>query len=134
MYLGFCYSWVRCSKVRLYLQKKCRTTKEKAFPIRQPTVVQSSQQSGRRYWATHLSARLFARTAHAFACSALLASLACSAALVCSLPSSWDSGIFLSIFQVVLNHCADRHSTFTLISCCTYMTLCFASSKLLATK
>ena len=52
------------------------------------------------------SIRSFARTAHSFACSALLASLARSAALTHSPLSSWDSRILLSIFQGVLNHCA----------------------------
>ena len=49
-------------------------------------------------WSTGPLARPFARTAHSFACSALLASLACSAALtrslarsLCSPPRSWDS-------------------------------------------
>ena len=49
-------------------------------------------------WSTGPLARPFARTAHSFACSALIASLAPSAALtrslarsLCSLPSSWDN-------------------------------------------
>ena len=72
----------------------------------QTTVVQSSQEYGRQYWATCLficsfartansfarTAHSFAPTAHSFACSALLASLARS--LICSfahsLPCLWE--------------------------------------------
>ena len=46
------------------------------------------QKTGNRrveYWAIRSSVRSFARTAHSFACSALLASLARSAALIRSL-------------------------------------------------
>ena len=50
------------------------------------------------YWAIRLSARSFARTAHSFTWSALLASLA---ALICSLahslPSSWERDSCLQI-------------------------------------
>ena len=45
------------------------------------TVDQINQELRREYWATRLSICLFARTAHSFACSELLASLARSAAL-----------------------------------------------------
>ena len=65
------------------------------------TVVWNKQELGRKYWATRSSVRWFARPArpaHSFACSALLALLARSAALTCllarslrSLPRSWDS-------------------------------------------
>ena len=62
------------------------------------TVVWNSQESRRKYWATRLSVRSFARTAHSLACSGLLTSLAPSAALtrslarsLRSLPRSWDS-------------------------------------------
>ena len=48
----------------------------------QSTVGQNSQGSGRKYWTTRSSVHLFARTARSFACTALLASLACSAALI----------------------------------------------------
>ena len=48
------------------------------------------------YWATRSSVRSFARTFHSSACSALLASLRRSAALIhllaCSLASLWESG------------------------------------------
>ena len=40
------------------------------------------------YWDIHTSVRLFVRTAHSFSCSALLASLARSAALIRSLARS----------------------------------------------
>ena len=63
-----------------------------------PTMVNNSQKYRLEYWATRSSVRSFARTAHSFACSGLLASLAPSAALTCSLacslrslPRSWDS-------------------------------------------
>ena len=49
------------------------------------TVGQNNQEYRLQYWATRSSVRLFARTAHLFACSALLASLVCSAALSRSL-------------------------------------------------
>ena len=58
------------------------------FHCAQCTVVQMSQESGHKYWAIRSSARWSARTAHSFACSALLASLAHSAALIRSLARS----------------------------------------------
>ena len=45
------------------------------------TVGQINQENRLEYWATRSSVRSFARTANLFACSALLASLARSAAL-----------------------------------------------------
>ena len=64
----------------------------------QCTMVDNSQKLGCKYWATRSSIRSFARTAHSFACSGLLASLTPSAALtrslarsLRSLPRSWDS-------------------------------------------
>ena len=54
----------------------------------QCTVLYNSQESGGRYWPTHLSARSFACSAHSFACSALLALLARSAAPTRSLLGS----------------------------------------------
>ena len=60
------------------------------------------------YWATHSSVRSFARTAHLFACSGLLASLAPSAVLTrlltCSLPSLWESEFLMSQSGLVLSH------------------------------
>ena len=50
------------------------------------TVGQINQKPRRKYWATRSSVRSFARTAHLFACSGLLASLAPSAALTRSRP------------------------------------------------
>ena len=65
---------------------------------RQDTMVDNSQKCRLQYWATRSSVHSFRCTAHSFACSALLASLAgspaltCSlACLLCSLPRSWDS-------------------------------------------
>ena len=52
------------------------------------TVVWKSQGQRCKYWATCLSIRSFARTAHSFACSTLLVSLARSAALIHSLACS----------------------------------------------
>ena len=52
------------------------------------TVVQKSPESECMYWATRSSIGLFAHTAHAFACSALLVSLARSAVFICSLARS----------------------------------------------
>ena len=64
----------------------------------QRTMVQNSQEYRLKYWATRSSVHSFARTAHSFACSGLLASLAPSAALIRlparslrSLPRLWDS-------------------------------------------
>ena len=55
------------------------------------TMVDNSQEYRLRYWATRSSICLFARTAHSFACSRLLASLAPSAALTRSLARSLRS-------------------------------------------
>ena len=49
------------------------------------TMVDNSQEYRLQYWATRSSVHSFARTAHSFACSGLLASLAPSAALTHSL-------------------------------------------------
>ena len=51
-------------------------------------MLQNNQEYRRKRWATRSSVRSFARTAHSFACSALLALLAHSAALIHSLPRS----------------------------------------------
>ena len=56
--------------------------------FRRHTVGQNSQELGHKYWATRLSIRLFPRTAHSFACSALLALLTHSTALIWSLARS----------------------------------------------
>ena len=70
-------------------------------------------ESRRKYWATRSSVRSFARTAHSFACSRLLASLAPSAALtrllarsLRSLPRSWESEFLMSQNDLVLSHSA----------------------------
>jgi len=79
------------------------------------TVGQINQEYRLKYWATCSSVRLFARTAHSFICSALLASLAHSAVLICSLarslrslPPSWDSewldDYLFCVFFSVLAH------------------------------
>ena len=64
---------LRTARDALHINRK-KDTKNK--------VVQNSQELGREYVATHSSARSFVRTMHSFACSALLASLARSAALI----------------------------------------------------
>ena len=76
-------------------------------------MVQISEKSRRKYWATRSSVRSFARTAHSFACSGLLASLAPSAALtrslarsLRSLPRSWESEFLMSQNDLVLSHSA----------------------------
>ena len=53
------------------------------------TVVQNCKESGRKYWATRSSIRSFTRTAHSFACSALLATLI--HLLARSLASLWEN-------------------------------------------
>ena len=70
-------------------------------------MVDNSQEYRRKYWATRLSVRSFARTAFSFACSGLLASLAPSAALARSLPSlprSWESELLISQNDLALSH------------------------------
>ena len=79
-----------------------------SFFSHQCTTVQTNQESRLKYWATRSSVCSFARTAHSFACSGLLASLAPSAALtrslarsLHSLPRSWESELLdgsLSVF------------------------------------
>ena len=71
-------------------------------------MVQNSQGSRQKYWATYSSICSFVCTTHSFACSALHASLARSAAitrlLACSLrslPRSWESELLK--FQNGLN-------------------------------
>jgi len=76
-------------------------------------MVDNSQEFRLWYWATRSSVRSFARTAHSFACSGLLASLAPSAALtrslarsLRSLPRSWESVNFDVSISLILNHSA----------------------------
>ena len=77
------------------------------------TVGQISKESSCKYWATRLVARSFTCTAHLFAWSTLLAYLARSAAVTCSLahfPHSFACGTvnekmdILSVFYPVLDH------------------------------
>ena len=83
------------------------------------TVVDNSQEYRLKYWVTRSSIRSFARTAHSFACSGLLALLAPSSALtgslarsLRSLPCSWDIGTvndwmaILSVFFSIFDHSA----------------------------
>jgi len=74
-------------------------------------MVDNSQEYRLQYWATRSSVRSFARTAHSFACSGLLASLAPSAALtrslarsLRSLPRSWESELLDGYFVCVFFH------------------------------
>ena len=77
------------------------------------TVGQNNQESRLKYWATRSSVRSFARTAHSFACSGLLASLPLSAAptrslarSLRSLSRSWESEFLTSQNDLVLSHSA----------------------------
>ena len=59
------------------------------------TVMHNLFKKGRKYWATHFSARSFTRTAHLFACFALLASLVrihCAHSFTCLLTRSRARG------------------------------------------
>ena len=76
-------------------------------------MVENNQEYRLKYWATRSSIRSFAHTAHSFACSGLLASLAPSAALtrslarsLRSLPCSWESDFLMSQNDLVLSHSA----------------------------
>ena len=76
-------------------------------------MVDNSQEYRLQYWATRSSVRSFARIAHSFACSGLLASLAPSAVLtrslarsLRSLPRSWESKFLMSQNDLVLSHSA----------------------------
>ena len=67
---------------------------------------QNNQEYRLKYWVTRSSVRSFARTAHSFACSALLASLARTLRCAPTSASSWDKKrIFV---QGVM---PDNHST-----------------------
>ena len=77
------------------------------------TMVENRKEHRCKYWTTRSSVRSFARTAHSFACSGLLASLAPSAALtrslarsLCSLPRSWESEFLMSQNDLILSHSA----------------------------
>ena len=90
------------------------------FPLCRPrTVVWNRQEWRRKYWATRSSVRSFARTAHSFACSGLLALLAPSAALtrslprsLRSLPRSWESEFLMSQNDLFLSHSAVGQSQY----------------------
>ena len=109
------------SSIVVVLQKLPRNCRKKHYlPSNQPTNQRTSvrmtvKSINRRvdYWAICSSVRLFTRTAHSFACFALLASLARSAALIRSLARSLTRsrahGIVydpMSHFQALLNHSA----------------------------
>ena len=83
-------------------------------------MVENREEHRCEYWATRSSVRSFARTAHSFACSGLLASLAPSAALTCSLasslrslPRSRERGFLyeMNCLHTVSTHCALPPST-----------------------
>ena len=71
-----------------------------------------------KHRAIRLSARSFARTAYSFACSALLATLARSAALICSLARSLthSRGHGKEVFVYELNAPISYHSTHCVLS------------------
>ena len=82
---------------------------------------QNNQKYRLKYWATRSSVRSFARTAHSFACSALLALLVRLAALthllahsLCLLPRSWDSewldGYLFCVFSVLAHSAIQDNS------------------------
>ena len=71
-----------------YGRTKGQTGGKKGTYEDQCTLVQHSHESRHKSWATGSSVGSFARTVHSFACSALLASHACSAALIRSLARS----------------------------------------------
>ena len=75
-------------------------------------MVWNKQEKRHKYWATRSSIPSFARTAHSFACSGLLASLAPSAALTRSFPRSWESEFLMSPTDLVLSHSGSDHGWF----------------------
>ena len=88
------------------------------WPIDMRTMVENRKEHRCKYWAAHSSVRSFARTAHSFACSGLLASLAPSAALtrslassLRSLPRSQESEFLMSQNDLVLSHSASSSSS-----------------------
>ena len=100
------------NKWRRNIDRKCGYQEEPNAANRR-TVAQKSHESRHKYWVTHLSVRQLACTAHSFPCSTLLASLACSTALICSLARSLtDSQAhkkvndYMSQNWAVLNHSA----------------------------
>ena len=67
-------------------------------------MVDNSQEYRLQYCATRSSVRSFAYTAHLFACSGLLASLAASFALTRSFAESELSWAILSVFLSIFDH------------------------------
>ena len=106
---------IRCCFVLLFLPHPISRLTLSSMTLLRPrrTVVWINQESRCKYWATRLSVRSSARTAHSFACSGLFASLTPSAALTCSLarslrslPRSWESELLMSQNDLVLSHSA----------------------------
>ena len=75
--------------------------------MKQVTIVWNNQESRRKYWATRSSVRSFARTAHSFTRSALLASFTCSIALIRLLARSLINSQAMSQNDLVLSHSAE---------------------------
>ena len=94
---GNCFRWL--------------TRRSTAVGFGRRTVVWNKQESRHKYWATRSSICSFACTAHSFACSGLLASLAPTAtltrSLACSLrslPRSLEREFLMSQNDLVLSH------------------------------
>ena len=100
---------VGCALIKVSLESK--------FPPFHGTMVQNSQESRCKQWATRSSVSLFARTAHSFTHSAQLASLTHSAALIGSLTHYRACGkvnyysTLVAGTEAVLNHSALPSST-----------------------
>ena len=98
-------------------------------------VVWNKQESRCKYWAPHSSVHSFTRTAHSFACTALLALLARSAALthllarsLHSLPRSWESEFLMSYNDLVFSHSA--LSRRPILPCLSHLTILSCYSQL----
>ena len=93
-YSGACCRCCHWEVVKMEMGREYVGEWSRAVYNLQLTMGQINQEYRLEYWATRSSVRLFARTAHLFACFGLFASLAPSAALtrllICSLPRSWD--------------------------------------------
>ena len=78
----------------------------KLYSLKVGTMVENSQEYRLKYWATRSFVRSFARTAHSFACSGLLASLAHFAhSLARGKVNDWMA--ILSVFFYIFDH-SDR--------------------------
>ena len=75
--LPVCLSNLRCDVGKqLYVKCVYKSCNQKFLKNDSSTMVDNSQEYRLKYWATRSSIHSFARTAHSFACSALLVTLA----------------------------------------------------------